>query len=176
MAKCAILYKSKYGSTRQYAEWIAEETQGDLFVLPKVTAAQLADYETLIIGGGLYAGQVSGISFLKKNFEALKTKKLIVFSVGASFDNEETVEKMKKENFPPEMWNSITFFHLHGALNYSAMNFFDRTLMKILVSSFKKKPPEERNAQMQYMIDTFGQNTISLNRDFIKPIVEAAKN
>ena len=30
MKNIAIVYKSKYGSTKKYAQWIAEEIRGDL--------------------------------------------------------------------------------------------------------------------------------------------------
>lgn len=66
MSKVVILYQSKYGSTKKYAEWLAEELAGDLLETKKATAEQIAQYDVVILGGGIYASGIAGISFLKK--------------------------------------------------------------------------------------------------------------
>ena len=95
LGKTAVLYRSKYGSTGQYAKWIAEETGADLFRIPHVSVRDLARYDTIIVGGGLYAGGMLGASFLKRNFAAIADKRIIVFSVGASFANEKNIAAIK---------------------------------------------------------------------------------
>ena len=53
---------------------------------------------------GIYASGIAGLSFLKKNIEKLKGKKLIVFCCGASpFDKEayEAVAKKNPEEYEP---------------------------------------------------------------------------
>ncbi len=87
MNKCAILYKPKYGTTRHYAQWIAQETGGDLYELPQVKLSDLEKYDTIFVGGGLYAGGMLDFSFFKKHFANLADIKLIAFSVGALFNN-----------------------------------------------------------------------------------------
>ena len=56
MTKIAVIYKSKYGSTKQYAEWIAQALDAPLFEASSVNPAQLAEYDVVVYGGGLYAG------------------------------------------------------------------------------------------------------------------------
>ena len=73
--KGIVIYKSKYGSTKKYAEWISERTGFDCVESGKINAKQLADYDTVIFGGGIYASGIAGISFLKKNIVALNGKK-----------------------------------------------------------------------------------------------------
>ena len=62
MSKIAIVYKSKYGSTKKYAQWIAQESSGDLFESSKVKAKKISEYDIIVFGGGLYAG---GIDYSK---------------------------------------------------------------------------------------------------------------
>ena len=70
-----VIYKSKYGSTRTYAEWIAEDLGCKAVDAKGVKADDLLQYDTIIYGGGLYAEVINGITLLTKNLEKLKDKK-----------------------------------------------------------------------------------------------------
>jgi menaquinone-dependent protoporphyrinogen IX oxidase len=58
MAKALVLYFSKYGSTKKYAEWIASELNGDIYNIKKFNQNSLKEYDTIILGSGLYAGKI----------------------------------------------------------------------------------------------------------------------
>ena len=51
--KILIAYQSKYGSTKQYAEWIQQDTEGDLVSIENGDKPDLTRYDIIIIGGGL---------------------------------------------------------------------------------------------------------------------------
>ena len=36
MSKVLVIYSSKYGSTKKYADWIKEELNGDFFEVDKI--------------------------------------------------------------------------------------------------------------------------------------------
>lgn len=74
MNKIAVVYASKYGSTKQYAQWIAEELSADLFESNKIPINELKEFDTIIYGGGLYAGTIKGINLIIKNLELIKNK------------------------------------------------------------------------------------------------------
>jgi len=90
MKKIAVVYQSKYGATRKYAEWIAGELSCDLFEGKDIKAGDLLPYDTIILGGGLYAGGVNGIKLLTKNFSKFSDKNLILFTCGLA-DPSDTV-------------------------------------------------------------------------------------
>ncbi len=71
-----ILYKSKYGSTKKYAEWIAERTGFECIKTDDADIRKVQKYDVIILGGGIYASGIAGISFLKKNISKLKDKKM----------------------------------------------------------------------------------------------------
>ncbi|MFT5873622.1 MAG: hypothetical protein ACI8WT_002569 [Clostridium sp.] len=48
----------------------------------KVNTNTLADYDTLIYGGGLYAVGINGVKLITKNLDKLKDKKVVVFATG----------------------------------------------------------------------------------------------
>jgi len=64
MKKIAVIFSSRHGSAQKYAAWISEELRADLFDKENVTPSQISDYDTVVYGGGLYAGSISGIEFI----------------------------------------------------------------------------------------------------------------
>ena len=80
--KCLVTYASKYGSTKKYAQWIAEALSCDLRDSKAVNGTRLAQYDIIIHGGGLYAGGLSGINTIVKNFNTISGKEIILFSCG----------------------------------------------------------------------------------------------
>lgn len=74
----AVVYHTHYGSTKQYAEWLAEELSGDLYDGRRVSLAGLADYKTLDIGGPLYAGVMLGLRNFTRHFQSLRALNLIL--------------------------------------------------------------------------------------------------
>ena len=174
MGKIAVLYRSKYGSTKQYAEWIAEETGAELFRIPRVGVRKLVPYDTIIIGGGRYAGGMLGASFLRRNFSSLSGKRIIVFSVGASFANAKNIATIKARLLAPEPLARVSFFHLRGGLDYRSMKPLDRFAMRLLVSMIRGKPESERDEEEKGILATYGKSVTFVNRDSIAPIVRAA--
>ena len=55
-----VVYISIYGSTKTYAEWIAQALNARLARAKEVKPGSLSDYDTVIYGGGLYAGTIAG--------------------------------------------------------------------------------------------------------------------
>ena len=51
MSNTIIVYESKYGSTKKYAEWLSEELSCDLVEKKKTNIDELLNYDTIIYGG-----------------------------------------------------------------------------------------------------------------------------
>lgn len=176
MPKTAVVYKSKYGSTKKYAKWIADEANADLFEVSKVRAESLIPYDTIVYGGGLYAGCILGFSVMKKNYKKLSDKKLIVFAVGATPKHEDVAKEVKNKNLPPEMQERVRFFLLRGGLNYTKMNLLDRLMMYFLVKSIKAKDPNELDNDSKDVLATYGKVIDYTDKNTIKPIIECINN
>lgn len=172
MSKIVVVYKSKYGSTKKYAEWIAKAVNADLFPCSKITAQELLRYDIVIYGGGLYMLGISGFSLIKDNFDMLKYKKLIVFSVGLSPARPSAIEDVITKNFSDEMRESICYFHLRGGLDYNKMNALDKLLMLLLKKRIESIKPEERDSDSKSILATYGKVTDFSNRKYIQPIVD----
>lgn len=140
--KTLVFYSSKTGFVKKYSEWIAEELHADILPLNKVDFATIRSYDTVIYGGGLYAGGINGIVRIKKNLPKLQGKKVIVFASGASPWSEKVLNEVRDKNFTPEQQKKINFFYLRGGFDHRKLGFFDRFLMKLLkmkIMSKKKK-------------------------------------
>ena len=46
-----VIYKSKYGATKQYALWIGEELGCKIVDAKNIKASDLAEYDNIIYGG-----------------------------------------------------------------------------------------------------------------------------
>lgn len=177
--KTAVIYQSKYGSTEKYAKWIAEDLGAELLVGSRVKPADLQKYDTIIYGGGLYAGGVNGISLLIKSFESIKEKQLYLFTVGAAdVKSEETVAAIRHELervMPEEMRNSVKVYHLRGGMLYSKLSFIHSTMMKMMIKMLRKKPDSELDDYEREMLASIGQDSDFTDRAATAQLVSAVR-
>lgn len=140
--KGIILYKSKYGATKKYADWIAQETGFACSEITNVKVADVMEYDIVVIGGGIYASGVAGLSFLKKHINSLEGKKIIVFCDGASPYEEKAFNEIRKHNMKGKL-EKIPFFYCRGGWGMDSMTFMDKNLCKLLRKAVAKKDPSE---------------------------------
>jgi menaquinone-dependent protoporphyrinogen IX oxidase len=176
MTKTAVLYKSKYGFSKQYARWISDDTGGDLFELNKISIEELGRYDTIIMGGGIYAGGIRGMSLMKKIYSRLTNKKVILFSVGSSALGQNNTEMIKARNLTQEMQNSVPFFCLRGGLDYPAMKTLDRACMNLMASVIRKKEEGARSAEEKEVLAFHGTKISFLDRASLAPLISATKD
>lgn len=132
MNKTVVVYQSTYGSTKSYAEQIAQELSADLIGYRKIKISELIGYDTIIFGGGIYAGRIAGSGFLKKNYEKLSGKNIVVFSVGFTPQvRADILEKVRNSSFKAKQLKNIRFFHFRGGVDYKKLILPDRILLSL---------------------------------------------
>lgn len=141
--KTVVIYTSKTGFAKKYAEWISEELSADIFDISKVNINMMTAYDTVIYGGSLYASGINGVKHITQNLDELKDKKIIVFATGMSPFREEMISEVRDKNFTPEEQKHIQFFYLRGGFDYRKLKPFDKVLMTLL--KWKIKLKNERN-------------------------------
>lgn len=166
-----IIYKSKYGATRKYVEWLVEETGFDTIETSKAKARELQKYDIIILGGGVYATGIAGISFLQKNIKALQDKKVIVFCDGASPFDEQAFEEIKKQNRKGNL-QTIPFFYCRGGWDMEAMSFVDRNLCQMLRKAVAKKNPEDYQIWEKALMAAGDEKCDWTDKKYLKPILE----
>lgn len=153
--KTVVIYKSKTGFTKKYAEWISKELSAHIFDAAKVNIDMLDKYDTIIYGGSLYATGIIGINLITKNFNKLKDKKIIVFATGVSPSRDDVTTEVRTKNFTTEQQKSISFFYLRGGFNYSKLNIFDKFLMTLLKWKIKSKKQEDLSSDEIGMLSVY---------------------
>lgn len=177
MNNIVVVYESKYGSTKKYAQWIAEEAGADLFKRSEIDINKLIEYDTIVYGGGLYASGIAGISIITKNYEKLMDKNIIVFTVGvASTNNKEIFIPIIEKNFSKDIRENIKFFHLRGGIDYKKLGIIHKLMMRMLKITVNKKDPKKLSDEDKEFLKTYGKEVDFTNRDTILPLVFALKN
>ena len=168
-----ILYQSKYGATKRYAEWLSEETGFDCTETRKASIDEIATYDTVVLGGGLYASGIAGLSFLRKNAPRLVGKRVAVFCCGASPYEERAFQQVKERNMKGAL-SDVPLFYCRGAWDYEAMSLKDRLLCDLLRAAVAKKDPSDYEPWEKALMDA-GKGTCDwTDRKSIRAIVDWA--
>lgn len=141
-----VIYKSKYGSTKAYAEWIAEALSCDAVEHKAIKPDDLTDYDTIIYGGGLYAEVIAGVTLITKNMEKLQGKKIAIFTTGITpLDCRDYYDKMVMDkNFKGNTKEQVKVFNFLGKMILSELSLVHRTAIKTLkkLMSDKENPSD----------------------------------
>ena len=152
-----IVYKSKYGASRQYAEWLSEELLLPALSPGIVTPGKLDDYKFLLIGGPVYIGKIKIRRWLVKNQQSLKNKKLFFFIVCATPSyRKEKLQQIADANIPAMLKKQSRVFFLHGRLNFKKLSWLDKLLLK--TGAKLVKDPEEKKAMVTDFDDVKKEN------------------
>ena len=168
--KVIVVYKSKSGYTKTYAEWIAEELKCDLRQADEISVDDLKQYDVIIYGGGLYAVGINGISLIKKNYSLLHNKKIVVWATGSSPGRENQQQEVWNHNFPETQFSSIKKFYLRGGFDYTKLNTGDKILMSMLKIRLKSK--RMKNEDEQGMLAAYDIPEYHCNKENIHSLVE----
>lgn len=169
--KKIVIYKSKSGFTKRYAEWISDELMCEIINYKEIKKLNLDDYDLVIYGGRVHAGSIDS---LKKVKEILANKKckLIVFATGATpITATEEIANIMKINFTD---NSIPHFYMQSGLCYEKMSIVDKTIMKMLSKMLSSKK-DKSDAEGGAAIAISKSHDIS-SKDYIMPLIDYVKN
>ncbi len=168
--KGIILYQSKYGATKKYADWLAEETGYDCMETKKASLSSVQNYDIIILGGGVYASGIAGLSFLKKHASNLSGKNIAVFAVGASPYDEKAIQQIKDLHFKGALGN-IPLFYCRGAWDEDKMSFGHRTLCRMLQKTVTKQNPEEFEPWQAALLGAVGQKCDWTDKTYLEPLL-----
>lgn len=171
MSRGIILYQSKYGATKKYADWLVEETGYDCIETKDAKVANLQNYDVVILGGGVYASGIAGLQFIKKNIGRLGNKKIVVFAVGASPYDEKAIMQIRKMHFKDELRN-IPLFYCRGAWDEEKMKFTDRTLCKMLQKVVAIQNPDEYEPWQKALMCAAGQKCDWTDKAYLEALLK----
>ena len=168
--KTIVVYRSKTGYTKRYAEWIAQELNCD--IKENASLNDIKDYDIIICGGGLYAGGHNGGKLILKNYDKLKDKKLVMFAVGACPGEDKDIIPLW-ERLLKDKKDDIYHFYLRGGFDYSRLNAADKLLMNMLKKRLEslENPIEDDKG----MLAAYDVPFDSVKRENIMKLVECVR-
>ena len=171
--KTLIIYTSQTGFTKKYSEWLAQKTGGDLMDLKEAQKKDdtfFAGYEAIVYGGWVMAASVVKVKWFLNKSASWKGKKLAVFCVGGSPNDNPDVEVMLKNMLTDEQREYIKAFYCQGGFNYERMNAPSRLAMKMFVSALKKKkdPTEEEKIMTQMVATSYDIS----DEKYLEPVID----
>lgn len=169
-----ILYQSKYGATKRYTDWLSEETGFQCIETRKADINKIIAYDIIILGGGIYASGIAGLSFLKKNIHLLAGKKIIVFCCGASPYEENAFQLIREHNLKDNL-SDLPLFYCRGTWNMDTMSFRDRTLCTLLRKAVAKKDPSDYEIWEKALMAAGDDKCDWTDKKYIEPILEYIK-
>jgi len=127
-----IAYASKYGFTENCAKILANKLDGRVDVVNLgIKHPNLDEYDSVIIGGSVYAGKIRKPvrRFCSQNLDFLGKKRLGLFICGLAEGAD--ADRQLQTVFPTELQAAAAatgFFG--GECNFEKMNFFEKAVMK----------------------------------------------
>ncbi len=172
--KTIILYGSKYGSSRKYAEKLSASC--NIKMISYEQASHLEDMDRIIYIGSLYAGGVFGLSKLLRRFALKDHQQFFLITVGLADPNEEenrnNIRQALRKQAGHELFERSKIFHLRGAIDYQQLSFKDKTLMTLLYKALSKKPADQLTTEDRALIETYDKKVDFIDIDALRPIIE----
>lgn len=174
--KIAVLYKSKYGTTRTYAKWISDKLHGDLYGIDNVTFQNLDTYDYIIFAGALYAGKLSSVKGIKKFYKKLKGRKnLYCVIVGLTNTNDkEFYNNAVNQNFKSDEKENMKFYFLRGSIDFDKLKLHHALMMHMLKRIISSKSIKTEDEKL--LLENYGKKIDFLNKTSIEEIVLDIKN
>lgn len=140
-----VIYASKYGSTKEYAEELAKRMKWEAVSYKHVSGNMLKDAEEIVIAGNIRMGKMKIAGWVNGKVSILKNKCKAVIAVGGTESSNrdyylETVEK----NLSSLKLTKDQIFGCGGRQLISNMKGFDSFVFKML-DKMVKDPKEKED-------------------------------
>ena len=143
--KTLILYKSKTGSTKKYAEWLQDEfPKFDLSSSSRFKMNKLAKYQRVLLFSWTEGGYIKIRPFLEKNWDKLKRKSVYLIAVGV-FPENSWMSKMAFNQIPENIRKKFDFYCklpgiTPGISSEKSLNFAESFGLKLFGGRIQDEP------------------------------------
>ena len=180
MGNAIVIYTSKRGSTKQYAEWIAEDLCCSAVPLSDAlkTGVDLCDYDCVIYGGWIRGSGIVDFDRFARLLDDDLTRRLIVFGVGFADETAENYAQVwgySIGKIDPRNENGAILYILGGRYDPAAVTGFDRFLMKIMRAVLISGSTKDARSAANMMKDRIDNGCDMVKRENITSLVKDAK-
>lgn len=169
--KIKLVYKSKSGFTKRYAEWIAQETGCELIPMKAANTSIAGGCDVMVYGSRMHAGRVDGLPKARKLFARSGAQHFIVFATGGMpCSDADTVDEMWRNNLTGEEMTSIPHFYMQAGICYEKLGPVDKAMMKLAASMIAKQT--DKSPEGQQMAQAIRGSYDISDRQYIAPLVD----
>jgi menaquinone-dependent protoporphyrinogen IX oxidase len=162
-----VLYRSRYGATRQYADWIGADLRLPVIDPEMINDRLLAGCDFLLIGTSVYLGDLLLRAWLKANKHRLEHKKLFFFIVCAPSPDVTRHGQIIMDNIPGDLLRPSTdIVFLPGRWIFSQLSPTDGRVLK------EKAQTETDPAKKQVL----SQDSDAVKKENISELLEAVRS
>jgi menaquinone-dependent protoporphyrinogen IX oxidase len=165
--KGLIIYKGKYGATKQYVTWLADELHLPAIALEDVDEEHLRFFDFIILAGSIYIGKWTLRDWVNDHQVFLAEKKVFSFIVcGTPSSMEDEQKRLAKTNMPISVYTDSEIFFLPGRLVINKLSWKDRMMLKI-GAKFEKDPVKKKAMQ---------QDVDGVSKDMLNEAIRQIRN
>lgn len=173
-----VLYTTRHGATQRYAERIAQPLDALVKEAAYAKIARAKTYDAIVLGCPVYMGKLKGLGFFADNMDALKEKRLVLFTCGLYDPAQEDVRRNLEDQIRQALGDAagrVAVFHLRGALRWQSLGLMERLAMKAIVGQIRKKDEAQRSEMERLMLETEGGALDFSDEADLGAIVRAAR-
>lgn len=177
MKKAIVIYSSKHGSTKQYAEWIAEEVGCEAIPFAESKKINLYEYDLIVYGGWIRGSGIVDFDNMKKRLTVDLMDKMIIFGVGIaneSLGNYQQVYDINYKHIFRDGEKNPTLYILSGKFDPNVLGGFDKILIKTMTTVLKSGTTPDGKDESASMQERLLNGVDLVDRDNIKALVKEA--
>lgn len=179
MKNILILYKTKYGSSKEYAFLLEKKLKENSTKSDNITTIEdskkntlhLENYDSIVLISSVRMFKFSLNDFIKKYFDKLQNKKIYILLVSMSdlSQSSKDYEAFYKSNFlefderNPSLDLKSKSYWAKGNLIFSKLNIFEKLIIKFVDKMASKHPPIDDSAKINS--NEYNKQTITLLQD-----------
>ncbi|MCK5698991.1 MAG: flavodoxin, partial [Candidatus Aenigmarchaeota archaeon] len=135
---------------------------------------KLQKYDTIIYGGSLHAGGISGVNIIKNNLNELRDKNIIIFTTGASPPKESTISEIRHSNFSVDEQKQIRFYYFRGGFDFNKLNLINKILMTLFkwITQLKR----DKTSDEKGMLAAYSKPVDFTKKENIKYLLEYVRS
>ena len=180
MKKSIVIYTSKRGSTKQYAEWIAEDLGCEAMTLDEAAKRDinLYEYGCIIYGGWIRGSGIVGFDRFGKWLDDELMKRLIVYGVGfadETADNYAQVWGYSIGKLDPKNENRSILYILGGRYDPAAVTGMDKMMMKVMRTVLLSGSTPDAKMQANKIKERIDNGIDMVKRENIASLVKDAR-
>ncbi len=168
--KNIVLFKSKYGNTKQYATWIANDLGWEIRDFSDFKKAEIDNYDKIVFGTGVYIGKMNKI---KKALKYFAKKPIIIFACAGNPGTEKEIDDIKKNNFKHDELSFHKFFYLPGGVDFTKVKGLKSKMFNFYKKVLEKK--KDLTSDEKAILDSFDNPTNFVEKKNTSEIIDYIK-